>query len=58
MPAEWLATRYALQGDRDHYCSMHLLGTVPAEITSFDMFYKARRERLEELVGRIVNAAA
>lgn len=57
LPANWLATRYPIEGDRTNYTSIHQLGEVPADIVSFDVFVAARRERLRKRIGDVVNTA-
>ncbi|MGO9847545.1 MAG: DUF262 domain-containing protein [Methylocella sp.] len=57
LPAEWLAARYPNESDRAHYASIHELGQVPSDITSFDQFIEARKERLRKRITSVVNAA-
>jgi hypothetical protein len=56
-PAEWLATRYPNESDRAHYASIHELGHVPSDISSFDKFVEARKKRLRKGIASVVNAA-
>jgi len=57
LPAEWLAERYPIEGDRTHYVNIHELGVVPSDIGLFDQFVDARRERLRKRITAIVNSA-
>ena len=56
MPRKWLREKYPKPNVRKAYRKEHLLGSVPAKIVDFDVFYDARRERLkariEKLLGR------
>ena len=55
LPAEWMAEHFG-GAERQHHVDLHLLGEVPAEITSFLQFYEARRERLRERIVKLVGA--
>ena len=55
LPAQWLQGRYQAQADRNHYCTMHLLGDIPENIAEFAAFYAARRERLKGRIRQIIN---
>ena len=57
MPADWLNVHCPDDETRRGYCDRHLLGEVPREITGFLEFYEARRKRLVERIGRLVNTA-
>ena len=55
-PSEWLAR---MDTDaREGYARMHLLGDVPEGLAEFDVFYEARRKRLEEKVRALLGAGA
>lgn len=56
LPLAWLAERYAIDEERQRHVDRHLLGEVPAEITSFLEFYQVRRERLRERIVELVGA--
>jgi hypothetical protein len=57
LPADWFAKRYPIERDRMHYAKIHELGEVPVDITSFDQFVEARRERLRGRITSIVNSS-
>ena len=54
MPAEWLAQEFSFSSGGLNYKNLHLLGDVPDSITQFDVFYKARRERLKDRIGELL----
>ena len=56
MPSEWMREHFKDDQKLQDYCSMYLLGDVPQEITKFQEFYEARRERLQERIAELVNA--
>jgi hypothetical protein len=56
LPAKWLETRYPVEADRKHYTEIHQLGQVPAEISLFEEFVQARREKLRTRITAIVNS--
>lgn len=56
MPAEWLVERFPAEEARQHYRDMYFLGEVPQQMADFLDFYEARRERLQQRVGQIVNS--
>ena len=55
-PSEWLARMDA--DARQGYAQMHLLGDVPEGLAEFDVFYEARRKRLEEKIRDLLGAGA
>jgi hypothetical protein len=57
LPADWLAGRYPKATERANYCSLHDLGEVPAGITAFEEFYKARRTRLFDKITDVINVS-
>ena len=46
MPAEWMAKQFPDAPSAQHYREKHLLGDLPADLTGFDAFRAARRDRL------------
>ena len=54
MPSEWLSQEFSVPSSRQNYKDIHLLGDVPGAITQFDVFYKARRDRLKEHIRRLL----
>ena len=56
MPAEWLDEHFADGQARQHYSELYFLGEVPREMNGFMGFYEARRERLQEKIGQMVNS--
>lgn len=40
--------------DKDEHCEFHDLGEVPEDITEFNSFYEARRDRLLDKLGKIL----
>lgn len=55
LPAAWLRERYPLESDREHYRSIHLLGSVPEGIEACEDFWTARRDRLRERITAVLN---
>ncbi len=55
LPAQWLDEHFRDDQTRQHYCDQHYLVNVPREITDFEEFYEARRERLQERIAELVN---
>lgn len=55
-PSDWLACKNAEA--REGYARMHLFGDVPEGLAEFDMFYEARRKRLEEKIRVLLGAGA
>jgi hypothetical protein len=55
MPTEWLAGRYSVEGDREHYRSIHLLENMPSEIRDCESFWAGRRERLRERISTVLS---
>ena len=45
LPAAWLST-FESDEKRVEYAALHLLGDVPTELTGFNSFYSARKQRL------------
>lgn len=45
---------YSSKGGRNNYCEKHLLGDVPEEMMDFPDFYEARKERLRERIGKLL----
>lgn len=57
MPTEWLDQRFgAGTPNRHQHCENHLLGNVPDDITDFEEFYEARRQRLQNRIAELVNS--
>ncbi len=56
LPAEWLGEHFADGQTRKHYKEMNSLGDVPKKMTDFMAFYEARRERLQEKIGKLANS--
>ena len=56
LPAEWLGEHFADGQARKHYKEMNSLGDVPKKMTDFMAFYEARRERLQEKIGKLANS--
>lgn len=57
LPSVWLAAKFALARERKHYCGLHELGTVPEDLTAFEKFYNARRERLRSMINTALDVA-
>ena len=53
LPAEWLAT-FESDERRNEYVKSHLLGDVPEDLSSFESFYSARRERLQSKIRSLL----
>ena len=49
LPQQWMAETFGANGATEH-AERHDLGEVPADITDFNVFYEARRDRL---LGRL-----
>ena len=56
LPSAWIADHFTDDKRRQHI-DRHLLGDVPAEITSFLKFYDGRRERLRKRIYELVGQA-
>lgn len=46
LPSEWLCVEYPDQRSAKEHVSLHNLGDLPEDITGFNDFYEARRERM------------
>lgn len=46
LPSEWLCVEYPDQRSRKEHSDRHDLGDIPEDITGFNDFYEARRERM------------
>lgn len=57
LPADWLGEHFDNQQVRQHYLEQHHLGEVPGAMSGFMEFYEARRQRLQERTGELVNGA-
>ena len=58
-PSEWLDHQYSDNPTaRQAYVHRHLLGDVPEGLAEFDVFYEARRKRLEEKIRALLGAGA
>ena len=57
LPKEWLAEHFPDPRARQRFCDQHCLGEVPGEISNFMEFYEARRQRLQNIIEKLVNAA-
>lgn len=57
LPCAWIADHFTDDERRQHHIDLHLLGDVPAEITSFLEFYDARRKRLRKRIYELVGQA-
>lgn len=55
LPGEWMDEHFPDDQARQHYCDLYHLGDVPRQITDFDKFYEARRERLQKHIAKLVN---
>jgi hypothetical protein len=58
MPAEWLLKMYPHEDGRNSYCEKHLLGEVPEEMPGFAKFFEARKDRLRERVGQLLDPSS
>ena len=56
LPAKWIEAQYPDEESRRHYCEKYFLGDVPHDMTGFQKFYEARRERLRERIAALVNS--
>lgn len=50
MPAEWLTKQFPNPASAQNYREKHLLGELPADLTGFDGFHSARRDRLRTVL--------
>ena len=53
LPAEWLKT-FESNEKRIEYANLHLLGDVPEDLASFDLFYSTRRKKLESEIKNLL----
>ncbi|MCY3749059.1 MAG: hypothetical protein OXG64_07170 [Chloroflexi bacterium] len=56
-PAAWLVKHFPDEESRQLYRELYFLGEVPQQMVDFMDFYEARRERLRQRIGHIVNSA-
>ena len=55
MPAKWIAEMFKKNEDRKDYISRHILDGVMTDLSGFEAFFKARRQRLLERIASVVN---
>jgi hypothetical protein len=55
MPAKWITETYKQDEDRKDYISRHMLDGVMTDLSGFEAFFKARRERLLERITEVLN---
>ena len=55
LPRQWMDTTFGPQASME-YADRHDLGDVPADITGFNTFYEARRDRLLGRLRRLLGA--
>ncbi len=55
MPAEWLAKHCPDMVAQERYREIHLLGDIPADILTFEIFFEARRDRLRTRLTTVLN---
>ena len=53
LPAKWLATSKSNE-KRAEYVNLHMLGDVPSDLSGFDAFYSARRNKLESEIKNLL----
>ncbi len=58
MPAEWIAEIFKKKEDSQDYISRHLLDGVMTDLSGFNAFYDARRDRLQERIKNVLNGSA
>ena len=56
MPHEWVQDRYPDNQTRRNYLEQYLLDELPEGFSGFGAWYEARRERLKERIGELLNA--
>lgn len=56
MPHEWVQDQYPDNQTRRHYLEQYLLDEFPEGLSGFGAWYEARRERLKERIGKLLNA--
>ena len=56
LPQRWMVTTLGAQGEATEYAKRHDLGEVPADMTGFNAFYEARRDRLLGRLRRLLGA--
>jgi hypothetical protein len=56
MPVAWLAKLHPDSAAQRHYRKKHLLGDLPADMSGFEAFYEARRERLRAKLTELLGA--
>ena len=52
LPKEWMEETFGAQANE--YAERHDLGNVPADLTDFNPWYEARRDRLLEKLRRLL----
>lgn len=56
MPAEWLAKYCPDSATRQHYLDKHALGDLSPDLTGFDAFHAARRDKLRAMLVDMLGA--
>lgn len=54
MPAEWLTKQHPQAPAQQHYRDKHVLGELFKDLSDFDTFYAARRDRLREMLTELL----
>ncbi len=54
MPAAWLQDQFNTEAQREHYRSIHLLGSVPDEIEGCEKFWSDRRTLLRDRIASVL----
>ncbi len=54
MPNEWLVSHKSSLDGQKHYREQHALGEIPDDLSGFELFFAARRERLRTALGKLL----
>ena len=55
MPVQWISETYKADDDRKDYISRHISDGVMTDLTGFEAFYQARRQRLRERIVAVLD---
>jgi hypothetical protein len=58
MPLDWLIKQFPTAVAQRHYCEIHALGELPADVRGFESFNSSRRERLRVMLVEMLSDSA
>ncbi|MDY0062607.1 MAG: DUF262 domain-containing protein [Myxococcota bacterium] len=57
LPAEWLKAEFRTREEREGYCTLHLLGSVPKGLEEFGEFFEQRKGLLADRLCKVLKVA-